>query len=99
LIQLYQDIVEESVLVARSDGAKINEHYKDELIEKLKKYPSNKGSSMLSDRLNNRQIELMAKNGIISKIGKQYQVATPLNDLICKLLKYTNVTNSNKNHS
>ena len=35
-------------------------------------------------------IELEAKNGIISRIGKAYNLPTPINSLICTLLKHTN---------
>ncbi|MCP4438568.1 MAG: ketopantoate reductase family protein [Aureispira sp.] len=91
LINLYKKIVIESLQVGIKDGAKIDSNYKDQLILKLKKYPSTKGSSMLTDRLNNRRIELMAKNGIISELGKKYKLETPLNDLIYNLLKYTNI--------
>ncbi len=37
------------------------------------------------DRLNSNPIEINAKNGIISKIGKQRKVGTPINDIIVTL--------------
>ena len=45
---------------------------------------------MLTDRLIGRPIELGAKNGIISKKGKEYNIPTPLNDWVCLMLKFTN---------
>lgn len=92
LLELYQQLALEGIKVALQDGAKITQNYQEELVIKLKTYPPHKGSSMLSDRLNNRRIELMAKNGIISNLAKQYGVASPLNDLVCNLLKYTNTS-------
>ena len=91
MIELYEKLVVECIEVAIKDGAKIDLNYKDDLIIKLKNYPPNKGSSMLTDRLNNRRIELMAKNGIIDELAKQYGIETPLNNLICKLLKCINL--------
>lgn len=87
---LYEDILSESIQVAKADGAKIEGSYIDEMLNKLLTYPEKKGSSMLTDRLNDESIELGAKNGVISKLGKEYNIETPINDLIVKLLTYTN---------
>ena len=87
---LYRRILEESLSVAKADGAKIESNFLDEATVKLMSYPETKGSSMLTDRLNGNPIELGAKNGIISKLGKEYGINTPLNDLVTDLLTHTN---------
>lgn len=92
---LYRDLLQECVNVARADGAKIEQAFVDEMLQKLLCYPATKGSSMLTDRQQGRLIELGAKNGMISKIAKQHQVNTPLNDWATTLL---NCVNANKTH-
>ena len=92
LLELYKTALKEATQVAIADGAKIEVDFMDEMVAKLLSYPSEKSSSMLTDRLNGKSIELGAKNGIISKRGKQSGVATPINDLFVKLLKKTNTT-------
>ncbi len=90
-IELYKKVVEEGINVAIADGADIQHDFKDTLMNKLLTYPSTKGSSMLTDRINGRPIEWNAKNGIISRIGKQKGMKTDLNDLLCLLLRRINV--------
>lgn len=87
---LYRNIITEAVLVAQADGAKIESSFINEMLIKLMTYPDTKSSSMLIDRLNGNPIELGAKNGVISDLGKHYNVNTPMNDLIVSLLSKTN---------
>lgn len=87
---LYQKILREAITVATADGARIEATFQDKMLDKVLTYPAHKGSSMLSDRNNGQPIELGAKNGIISKMAAFYDVNTPLNDLVCTLLKFTN---------
>lgn len=90
---LYQKILAEAISVAKADGAKIEDDFIKKMLQKLLAYPDHKGSSMLTDRKNGRPIELGAKNGIISRLGAFYQVSTPINDMVCTLLKHTNKNN------
>ncbi|MBL4649291.1 MAG: hypothetical protein JKY03_06125 [Aureispira sp.] len=96
--QIYLELLNESILVARADGAQISALFKPQMLEKIDQYPMSKSSSMLSDRLSGQRIELGAKNGIISNLSKVYKIATPLNDWACTLLKYTNVNSSEPNN-
>ncbi len=90
VLELYKKIVEEGILVAQKEGAKIENTFQNELIKILHSYPDTKGSSMLTDRLQGHPIEINAKNGVISKYGKKHHIKTEINDMICVLLKYTN---------
>lgn len=90
IIKLFEQLVDEGIAVAYVDGAKLSATFKKDLLEKLAKYPDHKESSMLTDRRLGRPIEVNAKNGIISRLGKVYGLATPLNDWATHLLKYTN---------
>ncbi len=73
-------------MVARSDGAIIDKDFKDEMFKKVMAYPETKGSSMLTDLLAGRPLELGAKNGIIAKTGQENGIQTPISDLVCKML-------------
>ncbi|NQX81434.1 MAG: hypothetical protein HRT66_05505 [Flavobacteriaceae bacterium] len=95
-ISLYAKIIKESLKVALADGAKIESSFVDDMKLKLMSYPKTKGSSMLTDRLKGNTIELGAKNGIISELGRRYNIETPINDLIIDLLELIMYKTQNK---
>ncbi|MDG5493008.1 ketopantoate reductase family protein [Psychroserpens sp. SPM9] len=84
--QEFKDLLQECIQVAIADGAQIESHFVDILMNKVLAYPDTKGSSMLTDLRHGNRLELEAKNGIISKLGNTYNVKTPINDMIIKLL-------------
>lgn len=86
MIAEYRQLVTEGIAVANAVGIKISHSFIEELLEKLKKYPDQKGSSMLSDILAGKQLELNAKIGVIVKIGKAHQVAIPNSEKIYKII-------------
>ena len=90
ILNLYKKTIEEGIVVAKKEGARIEDKFLGNLLEKLKAYPETKGSSMLTDRLNCHPIEINAKNGVISKYGRKHKIKTEINDIICVLLKHTN---------
>lgn len=84
--QQFKELLNEMVQVALADGAHIEPNFIDKTMTKVLKYPDTKGSSMLSDLRQGKPLELDAKNGIVSRLGKQYHIKTPINDSIIKLL-------------
>ncbi|MDD7886212.1 ketopantoate reductase family protein [Flavivirga sp. 57AJ16] len=90
ILKLCAKIISEGIDVANLSGAKIEDDFLRELVEDIKSSSGSKGSSMLTDRLNGKPIEVNAKNGVISSYGKRYGVKTEINDLITVLLKHTN---------
>ncbi|WP_298761685.1 ketopantoate reductase C-terminal domain-containing protein [uncultured Psychroserpens sp.] len=82
----YRELMNESIQVAKADGALIDNRFTNQMLNKLMNYPDTKGSSMLTDMRNCKPIELGAKNGIISQLGKAYQIDTPINDMIIRAL-------------
>ncbi|MEL6656928.1 MAG: ketopantoate reductase C-terminal domain-containing protein [Bacteroidota bacterium] len=88
--QLYKQLLEEGIAVAKADGAQLPNDYSSIILQKLAGYPPEKGSSMLTDRLAGRPIEVMAKSGIISQKGKELGVSTPLHDNYTVLLQQIN---------
>lgn len=83
----YKNLITETIKVAIADGAKIEADFSEKIRAKILNYPDTKGSSMLNDLRNHKPLELEAKNGIISQLGKRYKIETPLNDAIVKKLK------------
>jgi 2-dehydropantoate 2-reductase len=90
IIELFRALVREGLAVAKANGAKIQENYLKQEIEKIRHYPPEKGSSMLNDRQKGNPIEVEAKNGVISELAKKHGVDTPLNDYFTALLKMIN---------
>ena len=88
MVHLYESVLDEAVQVAIADGAAISSSYKAEMVNKLLRYPYSKTSSMLLDQRNGKPIEINAKNGVISHLGKKHNIPTPLHDLICTLLSH-----------
>lgn len=92
ILNLYRELIKEGIEIANSEGANIGYDFEEQLVSKVLAYPKHKGSSMLTDLLHGNKIELEAKNGAISKVGKYKGIPTPLNDFICTILENINVT-------
>jgi 2-dehydropantoate 2-reductase len=92
----YQNLLAECICVAKADNAHIPNDYIQQIMDKLKSYPDDKGSSMLTDFRNGNQLELNAKNGIIIELSKLYEISTPLNQQIYEKLQ---AINESLNHS
>lgn len=85
-IALYKNLLSEAIEVALSDGAQIDKEFADETLAKVLQYPPEKGSSMLTDLLLGKELELDAKNGIICKIGITNKVHLIHNKKVVELL-------------
>jgi len=82
------ELVREGIEVAKSEGIEVRKELEKELLIKLKGYPENKGSSMLSDLEAGKELELDAKIGVIVKIAKKNKIHVPASRRIYdKLLK------------
>ena len=90
VLDLYRKLLEESIAVARADGANIAIDFIEKMLFKAQQYEDQKGSSMLTDRLSGKPIEWEARNGVIVKLGEKYRIPVPMNKLICTLLKQVN---------
>lgn len=76
-VQEYILLINEGIAVANSIGITIESNFTESLLKKLKHYPDSKASSMLSDRLAGKQLELDAKIGAIVKIGLKNNIPIP----------------------
>ncbi len=84
---LFEDLVKEGVAVAKACGIRLGfedsvEHAKD-----VARSTSSNICSMLADVLNSRKTEIDTINGAIVRLGKEYDVPTPKNELISVLIK------------
>ncbi len=77
IIEKYIHLINEGIAVANSTGINIERSFTEKLLNKLKHYPDSKGSSMLTDRLAGKQLELNAKIGAIVNIALQNKIKIP----------------------
>ena len=85
--KFYIDLVKEAIQIANLDGAKIHTDFIEYLLKKLKNYPPEKGSSMLTDLERGRPLELNAKNGAIVQAALRNNYPAPLHNMILRVLK------------
>ncbi len=91
-LSMYEGLLKECIRVARADGAALPNNFYQEILSKRAAYPKSKGSSMLTDLLNGRRLELQAKNKAIKILAKKYDILTPVNNRICVELEAYNST-------
>ena len=83
---LGKQIILETRQVAKADGVDVSENECLEMFNKIVDSKQTNKSSMAFDVLNKRKTEIEFINGAVSKIGKKHGVATPLNDLMYKII-------------
>ncbi len=86
-LQEFIELVKEGILVARSEGVNLGSNLNKQLLSKLKRYPKSKGSSMLTDKLAGKKLELNAKIGAIIKIAIKNGIQVPTSKRIYNVLK------------
>jgi 2-dehydropantoate 2-reductase len=79
-------LAEESVQVARAEGAGLPMELAREIADTFAALPPESGTSILWDRLAGRPLEWDARNGVISRAGARHGIATPINDTLVALL-------------
>lgn len=84
-LSLLDQLVAEAIEVARAQNIKIGLNDSEKVKEVCRATSSNT-SSMLSDIQNKRKTEIMNINGAISRIGKEYNIDTPVNDVFTNLV-------------
>ena len=91
-LALMEELVGEAIEVAKAQDIKLS--FKDsEKAKEVCKATAENTSSMLSDIKNNRKTEIMNINGAVSKIGKKYDIDTPVNDVFTNLVLLREKTN------
>lgn len=87
--KLISDIVRECMAVASAQGVDLPEQLPGEVVAHYRNSAPESINSLHADRLAGRQMEIDARNGVICRLGKKHGIATPINDLIVRLLKST----------
>ena len=83
---LGKQIILETKQVAKADGVDVSENECLEMFNKIVDSKQTNKSSMAFDVLYKRKTEIEFINGAVSKIGKKHGIATPLNDLMYKVI-------------
>jgi 2-dehydropantoate 2-reductase len=84
--ELCMAILDEAVVVARADGARLAADEAAQAMATLLTYPAEAGTSMYFDRLAGRSFEAEALTGAIVTAGQRHGIATPLNRALLTLL-------------
>lgn len=79
-------LARECQAVARAEGAEIDDHYADALVEGMAAMPDDAGTSMLYDRLAGRPLEHDALHGAVVRAARRHGIATPVLDTVAALL-------------
>lgn len=82
---ILKNILKESLKVARAEGINFNKNFEREAFRYLKKGGAHIPSMVFDIKKGKTEIDFL--NGRISKIGKRYNIETPVNDFIVSLIK------------
>ena len=84
------DVLEETVKVARADGATLADDEPKLVMERLMQFSPELGTSMYFDRMAGRSFEVEALTGAVVAAGERHGIATPLNRVFLALLRAIN---------
>jgi 2-dehydropantoate 2-reductase len=84
---LCRAILDEAIVVARADGAKLAGDETERIMATLLTFPPEAGTSMYFDRLAGRPLEIEALTGAVVAAGERYGIATPLNRAMLTLVR------------
>lgn len=79
--------MEEGIAVALASGHQLPGDCKQQLVQFYEAMPDNATASMQRDLMQGRPSELEAWNGAIVRVGAQHDVATPVHEFVCSLLR------------
>lgn len=85
-----EEVCLEAINVARSIGIDVDVDKTKEQIFKNARFAKDHQTSMLQDRLQNKQMEVDSMSGYVVKKGKELGIETPVLKTIHNLLKYVN---------
>ena len=83
-------MLEETVKVARADGATLADDEPKLVMERLMQFSPELGTSMYFDRMAGRSFEVEALTGAVVAAGERHGIATPLNRVFLALLRAIN---------
>jgi 2-dehydropantoate 2-reductase len=86
LHELAVSLAAECVAVGNAEGAALDPATAVEVVDKLAAMPVDMGTSILFDRLADRELEWRTRNEVISRRGRRHGIPTPVSDVIVPLL-------------
>ena len=84
--KLVLDIVAECVAVGKAEGARLDEGFGQQILDRFRAQPPDSINSILADRLAGRPMEFDARNGVIVRKGRKHGIPTPVNQMVVALL-------------
>ncbi len=82
-----RQIVRECIEVGRAEGAVLEDAIVETVINSYRNAPADSINSLHADRIAGRPMEIDARNGVIARLGKKHQIATPCNQMAVALLQ------------
>lgn len=79
-------LVRECIEVGRAEGAILDDGMTEHVAEGYRSSPRDGKNSLLADREAGRPMEWDARNGVVSRIGRQHAIPTPASDMVTALL-------------
>jgi 2-dehydropantoate 2-reductase len=86
-MNLLRQAILEAISVAQANGIDLSTEIADEILDSQKNNPPGYKPSMLIDLERGKRIELEAIIGVITRLGKNLGVPTPVNNFIYACLK------------
>ncbi|GAB3634353.1 oxidoreductase [Microbacterium shaanxiense] len=81
--------LQESLRVARAEGARLSDAVPDEVLARFQSFPADLSTSILTDREAGRPLEWDVRNGVVSRLGRVHGIPTPIGDIVTTLLAAT----------
>ena len=85
--ELAVQLLDEAAAVGRAEGAKLEAGIAKEVLQWMKGFPADTGTSMLEDRQAGRALEWDALTGTAVRLGRKHGVAMPVNQMVLALLR------------
>lgn len=85
--ELMRGMILEVIVVARAEGAHLDDALADKIIANQRAAPRDGQNSILADRLAGRTMEVDARNGAVVRAGLRHGIPTPLNSMALTLLE------------
>jgi 2-dehydropantoate 2-reductase len=80
-------LMQECAAVGRAEGARIDDAFLRDSVDRYRTGPTDSVNSILADRLAGRPMEIDARNGVIVRLGARHGIPTPLNAFAVALLE------------
>jgi 2-dehydropantoate 2-reductase len=84
--EVMRSLVRECIAVGRAQGAQLEDDVAEAVVRHYCNAPPDSLNSMHADRIARRPMEWDARNGVVSRLGRQHGIPTPVSDTVSSLL-------------